>query len=304
MRLRRGACLPSSHFNMKTRPIALKRVAKSRVAAELLPADAYPDGAEQNTGSLQRGLKILDAIVSAERRITLAEIADLVKLNSSTTHRLLQTLIQLGYVERDSLKRYYPSAAALFPANLFHPLNILRRGVSEELQGLRKQFGLAASFIMFMGRQRCVLETIHGNAFLSPYNSTIVTHPLHATVSGKILLATLSEGARTELLGQGPYQAHTPRTIVTHQALKQELAGVAERGYATAIDELLLGLSAVGAPVWSAPSKALGAIVVAGPTQHFDATNMAAFAKGVSTSAALFSQASPTVRATCHFFGH
>ena len=227
----------------------------------------------------------------------------MVRLNPSTTHRLLQTLVQLGYIHRDGSKRYHPAARALFPANLFHPLNILRRVVSEELLTLRKHFGLAASFVLFMGEERWVMETINGSDFLSPYSTTVVSHSLHATVSGKILLATLSATERTALIGEGPYEAHTQRTIVMRAALDRELALVAERGYSTAIDELLLGLSAVGAPIWCAPNRPLGAIVLAGPTKHFTESSLIDFAKEASNTADLFSFASPPVRAACHFIG-
>jgi hypothetical protein len=105
-----------------------------------------------------------------------------------------------GYIYRDAAKRYYPGARALFPATVFHPLNMLRRVVSEELLSLRKRFGLAAAFVIFMGGERWVMEAIHGNDFLSPYSETVVSASMHA-VSGKILLSTLSNSARTALIG-------------------------------------------------------------------------------------------------------
>jgi DNA-binding IclR family transcriptional regulator len=252
----------------------------SRGAPTLL-AGADSSDIEQNTGSLQRGLAILNVIIKVERPMTLAEIAGQVGLGPSTTYRLLQSLGHLGYIYRDAAKRYYPGARALFPATVFHPLNMLRRVVSEELLSLRKRFGLAAAFVIFMGGERWVMEAIHGNDFLSPYSETVVSASMHATVSGKILLSTLSNTARTALIGAGPYEAHTSHTLVKRSALDRDLALVAERGCATAIDELLLGLAAVGAPIWSAPQRPLGALVMAGPTKHFTADNLSEFVEGV-----------------------
>jgi DNA-binding IclR family transcriptional regulator len=269
-----------------------------------LPGGGETNEPEQNTGSLKRGLAILDVIIRVERPITLAEIATQARLGPSTTHRLLHTLLQLGHVYRDPSKRYYPGPSALFPANLFHPLNVLRRVASEELLTLRKRFGLAAALVIFMGGQRWVLEAIHGNDFLSPYSEMLVSASLHASVSGKILLSTEYESARTGLLGPDPYEAHTPRTIVARRQLDRELSLVSERGYATAIDELLLGLGAVGAPIWCAPGRPLGALVLAGPTKHFNNGNLAELIKGVSNTAALFSRASPHIRDVCRFLGH
>jgi DNA-binding IclR family transcriptional regulator len=192
----------------------------------------------------------------------------------------------------------------LFPASLFHPLNTLRRAVTEELLVLRTRFGLAASFIIFMAKQRWVMETIHGNDFLSPYSDTVISDSLHATVSGKILLATMPKYERAALIGPGPYNAHTPQTIVSAEDLDEELGRLAERGYATAIDEFLLGLSAVGAPIWCAPHRPLGALILSGPTKHFSEARPPEFATAVMNTAALFSFASPHVRAVCRLLGY
>jgi len=289
------------------RTAALRRsVSKGPTARDRAEPDAPGGGksAKEEIGSLQRGLAILDTVVRAERPLTSSELAEVVGLSTSTTHRLLQSLSELGYLFRDSSKRYYPSARALFPTNLVHPLNVLRRNSMDELIGLRRRFGQAVALVVFIDRKRWVLESIPSSDSFSPYTETEVAAPAHTTVAGKILLSTISADERVTLIGSGPYEALTPKTITTPQRLDRELATITAQRFATSVDEMLQGLSAVGAPIWCSPGTPLGAVILSGASKHFTADAMKEMTTAVMHSAGLFSFASPDVRAACRFLGH
>jgi DNA-binding IclR family transcriptional regulator len=258
----------------------------------------------QDVGSLQRGLAILDLIVRAERPLTTSEIGSAVNLSPSTTHRLLKSLSELGYLMRDAAKRYSPSARAMFPMNLLHPLNALRRNYAEELIALRQQFGLTVALVLFIGGKRRVLETFTGNDSFSPYQSTEDIGPLHSTASGKIFLACLSPAEREAVLGKAPYEVHTPLTITTREALDAELAAVRVRGYSSALDENIQGISAVGAPIWCSADLALGALIITGASKHFEPPRLQAITQAVVQRVDLFSRASSDIRAVCRLLGH
>jgi DNA-binding IclR family transcriptional regulator len=275
-------------------PTAPERAAASRDAED----------ARSESGLLQRGFAILEALLREERPLSAGEIADLVGLNTSTTHRLLQTLTQVGYLNRDGAKRYHPTARSLFPISLYHPLNLLRRVTSEELRILRHKFGLTVALLVCLGSKRIVLDVLQGNDSFSPYFQTEVTAPIHATASGKLLLSSLSGEERTQVLGEGPYEAHTSRTLVARADLDEELARTAERGYSLAIDEMLLGLSGIGSPIWFAPRRLLGGVVISGPTKYFDAASVARMAETLKGATELFSFASPDMKAVSRFLGY
>ena len=58
----------------------------------------------------------------------------------------------------------------------------------------------------------------------------------------------------------------TPHTIVHRAALERDLERVRARGYATAVDELELGLAAIAAPVRDAGGEVVAALSISGPT--------------------------------------
>ena len=301
-----------------------KTGAKRQKADTKAPADASPAGAtaggkvakfdafigrdneetRQDTGLLQRGFAMVEVLVKEERPLTSAEIAELVGLNSSTTHRLLQTLIQIGYVWRDQAKRYHPTARALFPTSLYHPLNGLRRAAAEELRGLRQTYGFTTALQIFLGYKRVVLEIMLGSENFSPYFQTEVTAPIYATASGKLLLANLGDEERDQVLGPEPYKSHASRTLVTRAELEREIKEALERGYSVTLDEMLQGLAAVAAPIWLSPRRMMGAVVISGPSKHFDAQTVKQLSTAAMRSAELFSYASPDIRAVSRFLGY
>ncbi len=261
------------------------------------------DGGNPDAGLLSRGLAILETLIKEERPLTCSELAEMVGLNSSTTHRLLQTLLHLNYISRDTSKRYLPTARSLFPMSLYHPLNALRRLASEELRNLQSSFRMTAALQIFIGHQRVVLEICFGLGSFSPYYEREVTTPLHASSSGKLLLYGLSESERYLLLGDEPYQTHASGTMVTKVELERDFDVIAERGYSVTMDEMLQGLAGVAAPIWLSPGKPIGAIVISLPSPYFQRPALENIAGAAQRSAELFAYASPDIRAVARSLG-
>ncbi|WP_305807058.1 helix-turn-helix domain-containing protein [Stenotrophomonas sp. YIM B06876] len=79
------------------------------------------------SGSLSRGLQVLDVLRQARGFLSLSDIAAETGLDASTAHRLVQVLTENGYAVRDDIQKcYLPGPRALSPLSLFHPLTQLR----------------------------------------------------------------------------------------------------------------------------------------------------------------------------------
>lgn len=273
-------------------------------STESPPVSPEKETASADSGLLSRGLMLLAALVKEERPLTSSELAEMIGLNSSTTHRLLQTLLQLKYISRDSSKRYLPTARALLPMGLYHPLNHLRRLAAEELRNLQHAFRMTTALQIFMGHQRIVLELVLGTGSFSPYYETEVVTPLHASASGKLLLHSLPPAERDQLLGPEPYKSLASNTLTSKKELEQNLKKIGELGYSVTVDEMLQGLAGVAAPIWLTPGRAIGAIVVAGPTRFFETPMLQSIASAAQRSAELFSHASPEIRAVARSLGY
>jgi DNA-binding IclR family transcriptional regulator len=80
--------------------------------------------------------------------------------------------------------------------------------------------------------------------------------------NGKVFMAFGAAPLPDEL------ERFTPRTITDRAELERSLGPVRRRGYATAVDELELGLAAVAAPVRTADGEVAAALSISGPTNR------------------------------------
>jgi DNA-binding IclR family transcriptional regulator len=92
--------------------------------------------------------------------------------------------------------------------------------------------------------------------------------PLHATSSGKAILAFLSVEERDEILTSLSLARHTDRTITSLPALRASLDEIRRAGVCVTIDELVPGASGIAAPVFDRHGRVAGACAIGGPTDR------------------------------------
>ena len=249
-------------------------------------------------GSLSRGLHVLDVISQAPRWLSLSEIAAETGLDASTTHRLLQVLMESGHVVRDDeLKRYLPGPRALSPLSLFHPLTQLRREALPVLEFLQSQIGETCAFVLFIGQERLVVDFVRGSHPLSPYYDTWLKSPLYASASGKLLLAWMPKAEKEELLGPGPYPAHTAMTITSPEDLEVELKLVEQRGYAVAREDAYESLVALGVPLtFPHETRPVGCLVVTAPSRSLRPDSEPKVSEQLRAAATLLMNGSPAMQ--------
>ncbi len=92
--------------------------------------------------------------------------------------------------------------------------------------------------------------------------------PLHATSSGKAILAFLSEEEREEILRSLSLARHTERTVTSLSALRASLGEIRRTGVCVTTDELVPGASGIAAPVFDRYGHVAGACAIGGPTDR------------------------------------
>lgn len=108
---------------------------------------------------------------------------------------------------------------------------------------------------------------------------------LHATSSGKVLLAYMSEEDLAEVL-DGSLDEFTPQTVTSPEKLREQLEEIRESGYATAEEEFEEGLNAVAAPVRAHDGTVVAAISASGPAYRLTAERLPEFRDAVVRAAA------------------
>jgi DNA-binding IclR family transcriptional regulator len=105
------------------------------------------------------------------------------------------------------------------------------------------------------------IDQVDGQYLIGAVNWVGVDLPAHCTALGKVLYAY---GALP--LPPGNLERRTPHSPVDRAQLDHALVEVRRRGWAASLDELELGLAAVGAPVRTVDGTVIAAVSISGPT--------------------------------------
>ena len=88
---------------------------------------------------------------------------------------------------------------------------------------------------------------------------------LHATSSGKVILAFLPAPERERILRALPLKRYTDRTVTSLPALRTALEEVRQSGVCVNLDELALGAAGIAAPIFDRDGRVAGACAIGGP---------------------------------------
>lgn len=253
-------------------------------------------------GTLQRGMRVLDTLVQSLHPMTLAAIAAQVQLDLSTTLRLLRSLEEIGRVVRvGDGKQYLASPSSLRPLVLKHPLEELRRQADPLVRALAAKIGETVVLVAYVGGQRLVVDVFQAQDSLSPYYSSWLLGPYHASAPGKAFLLTQTPEVRHELLGAEPYSALTANTITSAKGVHEQLEQAHIKGYVTVRDEYYDGVSAIAANFHAWDGKAVGCLAITGFTADFTDDHVNQIASELLTCTRLFPLRVPALQQLSSF---
>jgi IclR family transcriptional regulator, KDG regulon repressor len=208
---------------------------------------------ERRIQSVDRALRLLEALRLTAQPLGLKELSALTGLNPATAHLLLRTMAAHHYVEQDPQSREYELGLAIVEAGqragrhraltpLVWPHARLVHEKSRETVFVRvERDGQVYSLFEFEGTQPVVARP--GMVFRSELRRG------YAFATGKVFLAGMPPSHLRELLGEPPYKAFTGKTMTNRDAVMRELELVRNRGYALDHEELIAGISCVAVPI-------------------------------------------------------
>jgi IclR family transcriptional regulator, acetate operon repressor len=254
-------------------------------------------GSVEGAGGVQsvgRAFEILEVIAAEGGELSLSEIAASVGLPAPSAHRLLRTLVALGYLRQEASRRY-----ALAP-------RLIRLGESAARQfgawaypvltGLMEAIGESANMAILDGSTAIYVAQVAGRHSMRMFTEVGRRVPLHATGCGKALLAQLTDDEIVRILDLAGMPAITPHTVTDPTVLLQEVRASRIRGYTTDDGEQEVGVSCVAVPVPNAP--ALTAISISAPTPRMTPDVMRQAAAALREAAAAMTDRFDRERAT------
>jgi IclR family acetate operon transcriptional repressor len=249
----------------------------------------------------ERCLAIIELLADGGRNLPLGEIAERLSLPKSGAHRLLATLVELGWAEQDPETSFYrlTMRLAILGQQFYVATGIadLCQPVLDRLAADCREF---ARLAIVDGHSLVWVAHSQGVSSGLMYQPSLTTNtvPLYATASGKAWLCTLPvEQAIHNLTRNGGFNGADrfgSNVIRSTEGLLRELKATARRGYGLAFNEAEFGVTAVAAVVRSGPEgSALGTVSIAGPSARVTEKRVHELAPRVLESAAELSDLWP-----------
>ena len=233
-------------------------------------ANASPSDAAVADASAERAAHALALVLEREPR-TLTELAEAVGVTPIDAAALIAGL------ERHELVAWDVGRSGLRAGSA--ALRFARSGAGREdlvelaqpsMRRLADESGETANLIVPRPAGTEAIAQLDGRHLLGATNWIGRELPLHCTAAGKVFLAF-----GVSVLADGALAAPGPATIVDRDRLDRELETVREEGYATIVDELEDGLSAVAAPVRDRGGAVIAALSVSGASLRLPPARLA-----------------------------
>ena len=211
--------------------------------------------------SVVRAFTLLEMISKADGVMGLAELSKLSGMAPPTIHRLMRTIVELGYARQVSSRQYVlgPKLAALGAS----ATSVLGLWAGPALRQLVDDVGESANFAILEGHEVVYVAQAPGRHSMRMFTETGRRAAAHSTAVGKAILAELSDDAIDAMFGPSSMASQTQNTITSLPTLKRELRAVRRRGYATDEEEQEIGVRCVAVAI--PDSTILGAVSISGP---------------------------------------
>lgn len=216
--------------------------------------------------SVERVFELLELVTDAGGDVTLSELASSTDLPLPTIHRLLRTLVSLGYARQLPNRRY-----ALGPR-----LIRIGEGASRQfgalarpqLKNLVDQLGESANMAVLDGTMIVYVAQVPSMHSMRMFTEVGRRAHTHDTGVGKAILAQLSDDTVRGIVARAGMPTPTEHSIGDVDALIAELDRIRERGYAIDDQEQEIGVRCFSMAVPDAPTPT--AVSVSGPISRVD----------------------------------
>lgn len=240
--------------------------------------------------SVDRAVSVLE-ILAREGSAGVSEVAAEIGVHKSTAFRLLAALEERDLVEQNTERGKYQLGFGVLRLASAIPSRLdMVRQAQPVLDDLAQRFDETINLAVVREHYAVHVQQALGSAAVASQNWVGQLTPLHATSSGKILLAYMSEERLNNVLDASGLKAYTEHTITSRDELLRQLARARDEGFATAFEELETGLNAAAVPVRDHTGAVVGAVSASGPAYRFDKAKIESIAADFKAAGERISQ--------------
>lgn len=241
----------------------------------------------EGSGSVQsvdRAARVLE-ILARDGESGVGRVARELDVHRSTASRLISALQAHDLVERaDGNGAVRLGVGILRLAAATRSRLDLTAQAGPVCEALAEQLGETVNVAVYRDGAAINLYQAQGTSTVAMHNWVGDRTVLHATSSGKMLMAHLDPAERALLLA-APLERFTQHTVTDPAVLRDQLDEARSRGWSGVVEEFEEGLNAVAAPIRGPEGTVIAALSVAGPTYRLGPTDLPAAATSLVDAA-------------------
>lgn len=221
--------------------------------------------------AVARALQVLSAFHGSNKALTLNEIVNRSGIGKSAVQRIVHTLRQQGYIEREPNDRGYVPGIRLLDHTLdYLRLNPVIARVLPTLMELRRDTNERVD-LSLRDNLRLVyavrLQTKRESYFASLIGNSV---PLYCTAGGRALLSQLPDDEIDDILARSKRQPFTSHTLTDPEKIRERILLARKNGYAIAAEEVIQGEIVLGVAIRGNDGRPVGAIHIGGSLSEWD----------------------------------
>lgn len=233
------------------------------------PRSISQDASQNTVQALERGLVLLMALAK-DGNASLNDLALSVGIPPSTTHRLLVTMQNLGFVDYNAQLQEWAIGLETFRVgNKYLDRTNLVESSRLILRRLMDDSGETANLAIKDQGDVVFLSQVETHNPIRAFFRPGVRGHMHSSGIGKVLLANLPRSEVERILHKKGLPQFTPKTLTTPTDLFHSLDEIKQRGWSLDDEERCLGMRCIAAPIYNSYGEAIAGISVSGPTVRF-----------------------------------
>jgi IclR family acetate operon transcriptional repressor len=238
-------------------------------------------------GVTGKAFSVLEVVSLNSEATRMADIIRGTGMTKPTAHRVVNMLLDMGFLERDDFDTGFIEGAGL--VDLAHRTlaaaapRSLRHSI---LQGVSEQVGETVNYGLLSGGEVIYLDRVEAKWPLGLRFDAGSRVPAHCTAVGKLLLSRMSDSDLRALIESIPRSSYTASTITDAEQLLSALTSIHRDGIGTDDQEFMHGVVCVSVPVVDDGGRCFGGIAVSAPEARMTLNQMLTYVPQMRKAAA------------------
>ena len=233
--------------------------------------------------TVAKAFRLLELLTHSGKPMGVTELADAAGLGKSNAHRLLQTLLELGYVRPSNDGSYEPTLLLWEMGNRVLRRLSLRDVARPYMIELSELTSETVHLSSLDGFEVLYIDKIDSSEPVMAYTQIGARAPAYCTATGKAMIAYRSEPDIAKCISKA--HQFTPKTITSLDKFLDEARAIQSHRFAINVGEWRADIMGAASAILDSSGTTVGAIGISGPASRLTKRGLVSIAQKIVSAA-------------------